>query len=162
MSKVKNLSVAAIQKEHAKEFNVRKEVHLDGYVLTVDKVFRPTKITAMLREMVEQITDLRQKGANIDDFDFTTYGMLLTIKHFSSVDIPKTIEKQLQVLEAMIDKEYLLPIVESFEQTEMAKIHQAVANLSENIGTLLEKAKELELKNEDILELIGKENPDTE
>jgi hypothetical protein len=154
VSKVKNLNLAALKKEDAKQFNVQRQVEIKGYTLTVDKVFRTTKITAMLKEMVEKVLDLRTKGVDINQLDFTSYGMLLTIKHFSSVDVPNTIEEQLRMLEILVDNEFLLPIVESFEETELEKIRSAVEKMSENIVTLLEKAKDIELKNADILSFI--------
>lgn len=157
MSKAKNLTLAAIKKEDAKQFNAQKQVEIKGYTLTVDKVFRPTKITAMLREMVEKISELKAKKVSIEQLDFTTYGLLLTIKHFSSVDIPESIEEQLRVLEIMVDNDFLVPIVNGFEPEEMEKIYGAVGKMSQNIEGLMAKAKEIELENADILAMVNGE-----
>lgn len=136
-TKAKQLTVAAMKKKDT-QYNHRKEVRIDGYVVNVDIKFRPTKIQSVLDDYREMTNYIIENKISID-----VVGMLylLMVKHFTDLEISDDPVEQLLTLNIMIDNEFLKPIVESFDQEEVTKFHQMMNIAKENYKLALEELR---------------------
>lgn len=133
MAKVKNLTISALKKEDSKRFNKQKSIIANGYNVNLDMVFRPTKLQALLRELADKMAYVSANDEiNYDLVDWTSYALFLMVKYFSSVDIPDVFEEQITVMEYLIDNDFLQPIMEGFEESEIKKFNDMLATIYDN------------------------------
>lgn len=153
--KKKNLTLAAVKKDD-KRFEERYQVTVNGYTLEIDRTFRPTKISAMLGEVIEKYDETKAHKQNILEI-FTPYVILQMIKHFTSLEIPNGLDEQLKILDMLIDGDYLLKIYENMPKDQIdlvyTEIEKIVNRMNDNMADLSEKYKGIQITNKDILGL---------
>lgn len=159
MAKSKKLTVGAIKKENAR-FDERTLIFVNGYSLEIDQVFRPTKISMLISEIIDKVENSRIKNYDLMPI-FTPYIALLMIKHFTSLEIPDSFDEQLTVMNILVDGEFLTPIYEKLPKDQVEKVYQEINNatdrLTENLDTLMERVDELPLANRELLGLAKNE-----
>lgn len=152
MSK-KSLNLTNLKK-HDKQLNEQFEIEVNGYTLKIDSVFRNTKVKQLVAELMDkyhytQINDDTLSGI------FLPYSTLLVIKYFTSLEIPDELERQLEVLEMLIDGGFLNPIVEALPTAEIEKVTEQIQDVVNLIHMRMDKFEEavedVEIQNEELL-----------
>lgn len=165
MSEIKELSVDLLE-ELDKEYEERKECTIkvktpNGSIDTliyVDKLFKPKKIHDCVQELVMKVEYAKQFIANDDDKEsnvFKMWLMLLVIKHFTSLDVPKDFNKQLAVIEKMLEAEIFYQIFAEFDTNEIHKVMDEIERVTNIINaridgyeSLIEETEAKRQKNE--------------
>lgn len=133
MAKLKNLTVSALKKEDSKRYNKQKRIIANSYNINLDMVFRPTKLQALLRELADKMAYVNaNKEIDYELVDWTSYGLFLMLKYFSSLDIPDAFEEQITVMEYLIDNNFMEPIMKGFEESEIKKFNDMLATIYDN------------------------------
>jgi hypothetical protein len=131
----KKLTIGAIKKVDV-QFNEKKEIDIQGYSVIVDLKFRPTKIQSLIDELVDKITYCQENNIEFDASAIFQYTMLLLVKYFSDVKIPDDFSEQLQILDIMIDNEFLMPIIDAFSKDEVNNVLEKIRERAININQL--------------------------
>jgi len=140
LRKIKEYNEVLEQKERVEfyvEYNGKKEL----VYITVDKSFTKSNIIACLQEYMKKIDVLRTKKIEIKDGFMEMYMIFQIIKHFTDLEMPKSIENQLVVMERLINTGLLFQIFTQFPQEEIDKLLIEVNTINE---TLSENFNELE------------------
>lgn len=135
----KNLTIEQIM-EADKQFNEKEIVQVFGSDLEVDIKFRKTKISSAIAEIIENFEKSRIRGINIGAL-FATYVGLIIIKHFTSLEVPADFDAQLELLEVLVDNDYLEEIMNKLPASEVKKFFETVQEATERMN---ENMKELE------------------
>lgn len=154
----KALTLASIKNEN-KKYKEKITVDIKGYELKIDKYFSPSKINDMVRELGEKLEEMGKQNIQIKDIDIIAYMYLLVIKHFTSLQIPNDLSKQLQVLNELIDGDFLNDIINAIPEEEWKKIGDVFARINENINITADLIEEMvakgEIKNPEALGLTA-------
>lgn len=131
----KKLTLTAVNKNHAKEFNEKFKLILStGDYLYIQTKFKTTSIQQMLIDYTEILGEIKKKDVKFDlikDATFVYY--MLLIRHFTDLDnIPNDIEKMVIVCEELINLGFLEEILAAFPQTELEKVQKMIEKVSEN------------------------------
>lgn len=156
------MTLSTLKKEHSKIFNKKKEIVLDnGCKVVLDEVFAPTKMQAAFEELVEKVVYVNG-SEEIDDQIMLSiwpkYTLFLLIKYFTDVDIPKSFEDQVVVMNYLIDLHYFEKIIDSFEDSEIEKWLEQLKKIDENYALISQLAMENERNNK----TVGDEDGDSE
>lgn len=146
----KKMNFSSLKARESKKFT-QKKVFCDDYVVLVDESFRESKFASLLEEALKKMNYIKENNIEID---FASYSLILIIKHFTDIDIPEDLDKQLQILNMLIDFGYLKTILNSFDETEMAKLNARLIEYGKNAEKLVQDLKEkesLELEEGDII-----------
>ncbi len=129
-------------KKQAKNLDAQREFTVEigdeEYKMTHDIVFRKTKIATLIDELM----DFLAKGVErVELLDLTTpYTALLTIKHFTSIEVPDDIDEALDFLEVLVDLDILNVIIDELPEDQAQllfdTITQRVAEMTKNLQEL--------------------------
>jgi len=152
VAKKKHLSLTDVEKQHVKEFNELKRVHLkNGSYCDVYVKFRPTKIQKLIEEYQDILVQLGKRdelmGDNIKGLSFIFYMLLL--RHFTTLgdQIPLDIEKMIVACEKLIDLGILEELLNAFPQEEINKIDEMIRKIDANTRLIGDQIGELILQN---------------
>lgn len=124
MSKNKKLTLSEIKKIDAKSFSGKKDVIIKGYSLTIDEVFRPTKIQELISEFIDKQLYIVENEIQFDQW--LEYTLLLMIKHFTSLQIPDSFAEQIATWQLLIDNDLFADIVNNINQEEIKKMFNLI------------------------------------
>jgi len=166
MAKQSKLTVANLRKEDKKLFGGTRKVVIDGFTLEIDSIFRDTKIEQMVYELINAGDKFRKNGAKLETI-LSPYAILLTMKYFTSLDIPNDLDGQMEVMNLLLDLKLFDKIVNEMPEDEMYKIGQRIVDLGQSaLDTLDEferEAAKLDIENEEVARLLlnkGDKNAD--
>jgi hypothetical protein len=117
--------------EIEKEFEEQEEITLKIKTangektakLTIDKFFTPKKIKACVMELIQKIDILKNYVKQESETElYKLWMMLLLVKHFTTLDIPKEFKKQLAVIEKLTESTVLFQIFSAFRVEEVEKV----------------------------------------
>lgn len=139
----------------------------DGVTLKFYPIFADSMIDELLIELKEILNQANTKeGLELNDKTVYNLILLQCIKHFTHLgkDIKPSFEFQLDYLNALIDSGYFKKIInEVFLPEQINKVFERVSDImseSQMIEKIIErtqeKVKQLELKNKDVLDKVGK------
>lgn len=145
-----------------KELEQEKQIILDAgekeYEIKIDQHFRESKINDFIQELNKNLNLSKKYGGNLEEDAFTFYNLLL-VKYFT--DFGKNhmqnmdLYKQLQVLDILIDYNFLVDIINSFKKEEIDKLIKRIEDVSENVMAITDEManqlKSMEFDNEDVL-----------
>jgi hypothetical protein len=161
------LSMEALQKENkVLDLQGTAPIEVNGkiYEISYDKVFRKTKQRDVLQDM---ITFFKQMG-EVDETDAefaTAYTTLLLVKHFTSLEVPDTVDESLKMLEVLIDLDVFHQILLVLPEDEVMKIYEL---MSDSIKTMTERYNEMQkemdqaktqIENKELQEYIEEMKP---
>lgn len=162
-----------VEKSNSK-FKLQKPVSIKGEVLQndgkskieeeeilVDRIFSPKKISKLMNEFYTNSNKLKNQVKE-EDYEniLEPYLMFLMVKHFSDVGeyFPVDLEKQINLMDKMIDTSTLIQIFTSFEEREIKKINEEIEiSLSvfeanqEHLEEVKDEAKKY-VKNQDLVD----------
>ncbi|NEW08221.1 hypothetical protein GK047_19660 [Paenibacillus sp. SYP-B3998] len=140
MSKnVKNLSVAVVKKQNAQMYKDKKTIHFENAKLLVDIVFRPSKKSLVIAEMLDVLKEAMLENQKIDSAKGIALSTMLIIKHFTSIETDaQGYNGLLDMLVQLNDGEYTPKIIESFEQIELEKMFSELSNSMELVKKQLD------------------------
>lgn len=147
MGKTKKLNLANLKKMDAK-FNQKRELLINGYTVTVEEYLRPTKIQKLIVGMQNDIQNLESLGHEIDSFGLIAVQL---IDQFTDIDMPTDTLERLKVIEILIDNEFLVPIMNAFNQEELEKATEMIQRSTDAQNELLKQIEE-ELRMEELEE----------
>jgi hypothetical protein len=123
--------------------------------LKVDKYFHPAKVKECVKELFQKL-DILRNYTELDEKDnhiFKLWLMLLIVKHFSELDIPKSFKKQLAILEKLTESTVLYQIFSSFSVDEIKKV---MAELDRRVHLTMTKLEAFEPYLKEIEETLQK------
>lgn len=132
MSNVKNLSLSHLKKQDTEKYKEKKEVLFhDGTKVDVDKVFRPSVQNDLNTELLKLFQDLIKKKDKADGGEITAVALCLIIKYFTSIEVKgaKTFNDYIEMYNIIEDNEYLQPIIQAFEPSELQKSMDSINNM---------------------------------
>jgi hypothetical protein len=156
------LSIEYVE-EVADQFKEQKEIFIniatkDGNEkvgLTVDKYFSPIKIKLCIKELLSKLDMLRKYLKDYNDVDelFQCWFIMLMIKHFSSLEIPNDFNRQVAILDRLVDTTVLFQIFANFNTSQIEKVMIQLSEVSNDAIFELEQFKDLydKLDHEDKL-----------
>jgi hypothetical protein len=145
----KKLTFSNLKSLSSKKFT-QKKIIVDGYEVTIDEQFRPSKIKQLVLELLQKSNYMREQNI---EFNLADYVVILIIKYFSDVDISDDLQKQLQAYEALIDLEYLEPILNAFDENEIKKFNESLLKYKDNMNKLLDEMV-TETENDESEEIV--------
>jgi hypothetical protein len=112
--------------EEQKEITIKieKEDSTIDTVLFIDKRFSPVKVSECVKEIVLKMDILKNYIGNDSDSSkiYQLWTILMIVKYFSELPIPKDFQKQVAVLEKLSDSGILFQIFSQFDESEVKKI----------------------------------------
>jgi hypothetical protein len=149
----------ALKDSERVEFSIEYEGKEETVYITVDKVFTKTSISACINEYVRNVDKLRKRKVDIENGFLEMYLLFMLIKHFTDLDMPTQIEKQLIVMERLINTGLIFYIFMEFPQEQIAKLMRELDKLTELFVQQLENVEE-EMKNLDLSKLESEQVKD--
>lgn len=132
--------MSVLKKLDAQKFNGKKQVHINGYDIIVDEVFRPTKLSLVLAEYQDKLLDAtKTEGLDTNKIDWPLFLYMLLVKHFTNVQIPDDLESQISAYITLIDNDFLMPIITEFGEENMNKFNEMLKTASENMVSYAEE-----------------------
>ncbi|RNB52668.1 hypothetical protein EDM57_21000 [Brevibacillus gelatini] len=123
MATIKNLSLSHIKKQDAKKFKEKKQVLLDdGTVkVDVDVTFRTSKKNQVVADLIKLIQEKVKKNESVTGESISAAMLSLIIKQFTSIDVKSlnTLDDYVEMFIIMTDNNYISPIIDSFDKTEL-------------------------------------------
>lgn len=146
----KNITLTSLKQKN-KIYNETIEVEIDGYSLKINKLFSKVKTTELTQEFLTNLNEtVRNDSVNIS----SAYIYLLMIRHFTSLGIPKELDKQMEWLSELIDSGYFTEIIGKFPVDQVSNVIQevtdALQNINQNMPLVQEKLSELEIENDEV------------
>ena len=135
MSKLKKMNLNNLKSQTNKEFTQRTVI-IDQYEFLIDDKFKPSKMQLLLAEFQDKIEYANENEININPL-LIIYTLL--IKHFTSISIPDELEKQLDMLNILIDLGYFEKILNEFNPKEVERIIQSLTRGIDNMKAVIEK-----------------------
>jgi hypothetical protein len=136
--------------EEKKEITIKikREDTIIDTVLQIDKRFSPIKVNECVKEIVQKM-DILKNYVDVDSDTSKIYQLwtiLMIVKYFSELQVPKDFQKQVAVLEKLSDSGILFQIFSQFDEKEIQKI---MAELDRITHIAMEKIKAYEPLFED-------------
>ena len=134
-SKIEKLSSSKILSLHSKTFTqkvINVQVGDTVYAVTIDVKFQPTKLQAMILDLVEKY----QHISKLDDvLDISYYANFLLLKYFTDLGLEKVddFNKQLKVFKGLVDLEIFDKVVDGFDTVELEKVNVYIKKIGENL-----------------------------
>lgn len=129
------LSIASIDKQHAREFAGKKRVTLrSGDYIDLQTKFKTTSIQKLILDFQEIIEQTKKRDdISWDQVQHSTFIFyMLALKHFSNLTaIPNDVEKMIAVCEKLIDLGILEEIFDAFDPAELKKIQEMIDRVSQ-------------------------------
>jgi hypothetical protein len=155
--KAKKLTLDALNKENKKLDNrVVGKIMVNGseYEVEYDSVFRTSKQQKVLDDILKFYEQVDTLGTKILDIA-TPYFVMVIIKHFTSVEVPDSIEDAMDTMSVLIDLEILHEILNMLPEKEVEKVNKLIedaleifkANIAEADAELRKMAENGEIKN---------------
>ncbi|MBG9737836.1 hypothetical protein [Paenibacillus alvei] len=146
--RVKNLNYELITQMNEK-FNEMKKVVVtidigdkaQQFGLEICKYFSPAKMDSCITELIDKLDQAKLQDKEKYEQIIVPYLMFLTVKHFTTLELPSTFSEQLQAIETMINTGTLFQIYMSFEEKELERLS---STLRSAIDTFHANAKEFE------------------
>jgi hypothetical protein len=130
-----------IEERERVEFLVEYEDKKELVYITVEKNFTKTNIVACIQEYLRKIDVLRAKKIDLQNGFLEMYFIFQIIKHFTDLEMPKSIENQLIVMERLINTGLLFRIFSEFPQEQVTKLLQEIGQVNEKFELALEEMK---------------------
>jgi hypothetical protein len=150
-----NLNLSVLKEKNKEKYGEQIEVMIDGYSVKIDKVWKPTKINLLFKELIKVSKDLSNKDSEV----WAAYVYLLMFRHFTSLPIPAELDKQLDWLDELVDAGYFGQLVEALPKNEIEKVNsegeKIANNINKNMDYIIEQAKKIELENEEAGQLVS-------
>jgi hypothetical protein len=148
---LKKLTFSQIKKKN-KVYDEMFHVVFDDYTLSINKVWSPIKINELI---IEFVTNFEKDLKSAEAMEISTaYLYLLLLRHFTSLDIPSDVSKQLEWLEELIDSGYLVYIVNQLPEDQVVlvnnELRKALDNLNTNLPIIQDALSKYEFENEEI------------
>ncbi len=156
---IKNLTVEYLE-ELEKSNTVEHEVLINNVSVKITKFFKKTEIGKLIKEVIKNMHDNKMSAKQIEEFTFP-YIDVLTVKYFTSLNMPDDMNEQLRIVEFLINNDLYEGILSEFPKEEVSKIYDELRNVLIQINELTDKVNndvdKLTLENkEEILKLIGR------
>lgn len=150
MTKKQNLTLSTLKNKN-KIYNETFEEQIDGFTVSIKKTWSPTKINELIIEFGENIRTMNvENQVQVS----TAYIYLLLLRYFSSLSIPKELNKQLDWLNELIDSGYLDQLVKLLPIDQISiveeEIKKATKNMKANLPVIQEELSKFEFENEEI------------
>lgn len=151
---IKKLTGAELKKK-AKALNTQREftVVIDGqeYKLSHDVTFRKTKQSKVLEDLIAFFS---YGAENVEVLELATpYTALLTLKHFTTLEVSDDIKEAVDLLEVLIDLEILDVIVNELPEEETTKLFEL---LTKSVGEMTKTLEDNGITEEALLVEKGK------
>jgi hypothetical protein len=143
MAKSKKLTLSVVKRDDTKLYGIRKQVDVQGYEFTVDTVFRPSKINALLQEFLSDLEYFHTKDIDITNLDMTGYISVLIVKYFSDFDVPEDPALKLQTIKLLIDGSFFNQMLEAFDAGEIEGVVERMNQFVEALKDGIDKARDL-------------------
>lgn len=133
--------------ENIKEVVVFMEIdnRIESFIVETYKHFSPLQISQCVQELVQKLDHVRVKDNKKMASLLVPYMMFLIVKHFTTLELPSDLPRQLKAIENMINTSVLFQIFIAFEQEEIEKVQSEVSYVLENFeknNEYIEKFKE--------------------
>lgn len=136
-------------KDINKKFKDTVEIDVDGYKVKIYQNWDQGKIDDLIIEATMNARD--NKSVMTDEF-LVKYLYFLAIRHFTSLEIPESFQKQISWMEELVKPGYYKKIVENLPAEEMARVFNQIdetATQSEEVRReVLDRAADMELEPE--------------
>jgi hypothetical protein len=123
MATAKNLSLSHLKKQDSKKFKDKKQVLFDDGAtkVEVDLAFRPSKRNQVVVDLYQLIQEKTEKSESVTGEMISAAMISLIIKHFTTIDAKglKTLDDYVELFIIMTDTNYLSPIIDSFDRSEL-------------------------------------------
>lgn len=154
-NKNKKMTLANLKSQENKYYSQR-EVIIDEYSFIIDKHFKPTKLYKLIEEFLEKNNYAEENNIQIN---MILLLYILTIKHFTNIQIGDTLESQLDALETLTNLNYLERILNEFDQEEFNKVMQTYKQSIDNAKVVSEQ---LRLQAQQVNEQLEREQLEKE
>lgn len=141
LKKLKQYHEALENKERI-EFLVEYNGQEDLVYITIEKNFLHSDIIACLQEYIRKLDVLRAKNIELQSGFLEMYLIFLIIKHFTDIDMPKSIENQLVVLQRLINTGLLFNIFVEFPREQIDKVLLEVQAMKVNFEANFDQFEE--------------------
>ncbi len=140
MSK-KKLTITDLKNKN-KKFEEKKSVEIDGYTFNISQYFKPSLVQDVIYDLQKRIVECEKNEIEVDPSIYSSYLWFLIIKKFTdALDGIKfkenDFEKELMVVELLIDAEYFIKIIESFPESEIQKVSNMVENTEKLMNAII-------------------------
>lgn len=129
----KKLNLGTLKSEDNK-FYTEKKITVNGHDILIQEHFRPTTIQRMFMELVEKVEYMKENGIKLSFLP--SYIYILLIKYFTNIEVPEEFEKQIQMLDLLIDNNYLEPVINAIPQEEIDKINTFIMKSKEQFAQI--------------------------
>lgn len=130
-----------IEERERVEFLVEYEDKKELVYITVEKNFTKTNIVGCIQEYLRKIDVLRTKKVDLDNGFLEMYFIFQIIKHFTDLEMPKSIENQLVVMERLINTGLLFRIFAEFPHEQINKLLIEIGKVNEKFESAFEEMK---------------------
>jgi hypothetical protein len=158
----KKLTSSNILSLYNKTFTQREiQVEAEGqtFKVLIDEKFQPSKIQALIMELVEKYQEIQSLN---DVFDISYFANFLIIKYFSNVDMAKvdSLDKAIRVFKALVDLGLYEQIIDKFDEKELQKLNDYIKKMNDRAKEI-EQNPEVKQDFEDIInDIANLENPE--
>lgn len=128
-------------KSQANKTFTQKKITIDDYEFYIDEQFRPTKISELIDEYMAKLQYAEDKGVELSGV-IIEYALIL--KYFTSIKVPDELEKQVDLIDVLVDLGYLETILNSFEESEAQKIAETMKKGADNAQEMIEKLSQMQ------------------
>lgn len=129
----KRINLGTLKSEDNK-FYTEKKITVNGHDILIQEHFRPSTIQRMFMELVEKIEYMKESGIKLSFI--SSYIYILLIKYFTNIEVPEEFEKQIQMLDLLIDNNYLEPVINAIPQEEIDKINTFIMKSKEQFAQI--------------------------
>lgn len=129
----KRINLGTLKSEDNK-FYTEKKITVNGHDILIQEHFRPSAIQRMFMELVEKIEYMKESGIKLSFIP--SYIYILLIKYFTNIEVPEEFEKQVQMLDLLIDNNYLEPVINAIPQEEIDKINTFIMKSKEQFAQI--------------------------
>lgn len=129
----KRINLGTLKSEDNK-FYTEKKITVNGHDILIQEHFRPSAIQRMFMELVEKIEYMKESGIKLSFIP--SYIYILLIKYFTNIEVPEEFKKQVQMLDLLIDNNYLEPVINAIPQEEIDKINTFIMKSKEQFAQI--------------------------
>lgn len=144
VEQMQSLDFQLIERASEKYTNIKEAViymEIDGevkpFIVEIYKHFSPVNIKMMVQELIEKLDLVRSKKKNSIDALFVPYMLFLTIKHFTTLELPNEFAEQLKAIEHMTNTGTMFQIIMHIDQDEIKKVKEEIDIVAYNLNSNL-------------------------
>lgn len=114
------------------------DIEGNNFDIVIDEVFKDSSIEKAITDMGYLAQQCEENNININPFVLSN---LVIIKHFTDINFPQDIVKQIEMFGLIVDLGVFEKIMEHIPESEAEKLNAKARKMSENLPKVIEMLK---------------------